>query len=143
MSVQFGIHDANELLQSRQLLLHPALVAEEVPFLHPPSSVNYLTIKYPSMTYHPIHDFDEAPEREFFVRAHNHVDWCAEIRHSLHIAFVAYESASLPVICPNTNRRHTKFLLIEVVCEQNGGKAFDVVVAGGLGANVGNMRRHD
>lgn len=33
MSIQLGVHNSNQLLESRQLLLHPALVPQEVLFL--------------------------------------------------------------------------------------------------------------
>lgn len=82
MAVKLGIHNADQLLQRQQLLLHPALVSVEVLFLLRISTTQQVPM---DPTNHAIHDLDETPKRHFFVSTHDDVDWGTEVGHALHI----------------------------------------------------------
>jgi hypothetical protein len=104
-------------------------------------------------SHHPIHHLHEAPERQLLVRTHDHVHRRAQIRHALHVTFEAFTSAQ-----PNRNKgvhgelhrsrelatggRLTKLFLVEVVGEQDGGEALDVLVRRRLRADIGVVRGH-
>lgn len=73
MTIQLGVHDADQLLQSQQLLLHSALIPVKVLFLRRISNVKRAEF---SLTNHAIHNFYEAPKCHLFVAAHDNVDGC-------------------------------------------------------------------
>lgn len=83
--VQLGIHHGEELLQGRELFLHPALISQEVNFLT--RRVSMRGRRGTRLTYHAIHDRYEAPERQDLVSTAYDIDRRAEIRHALHITF--------------------------------------------------------
>jgi hypothetical protein len=109
VAVQLGVHDADQLLQCCELLLHAALVAEEVAL-------------------HPTHDLDEAPEGGHFVAAHHDVNGSAEVRHALNIAFGSLEVSSR-LLCRLRRCMLTEVFVVKVVREENGCEALDVLVA--------------
>lgn len=87
MLVEFGVHDRNQLLQGRQLLLHSALVTQEILFLSHTAPVSDATERnHRRTTHHAIHNLHETPKRHLLAATHHNIHGGAKVRHSLNIA---------------------------------------------------------